>query len=236
MAEETGGEGPGGGGGDGATPPAQPAGDVQPAPDSQNFTPDWRESIADESLRAYVDGKKFKDADEAVKALHDLEAASAVPAKAEDYKLPVPEGAADEFAKKAASWMLEAGIPVAAGQKLAAKWNEAIAVQTQADATARQQKAEQEIGALKTEWGGQFEANVELGRKAMRTFGVPVEVIDSMAGKMGDAAVIKVFQAIGKSMSESTLNPGQEASSGAARVSTEAAVAARMFPSMRKPS
>lgn len=227
MAEETGGEGAGAGT-QPVTPPATP-----PA-DSQNSAADWTQSITDDALRQYVDGKQFKDAGEAVKALQELEGKYAAPASADDYKLPVPEGQAGEFAKQAAAWMHEAGIPVAAGQKLAEQWNAFQASQAQSAQVAQQQKAEQEIGTLRTEWGGQFDKNVELGRRAMQTFGVPVEMIDSLAGKMGDAQVLKVFQAIGKSMGESTLNPGEGASSTTTPADPDAARAARMFPSMRK--
>lgn len=234
MAEETGGEGAGGGtGGDGAqaTPPATPPA-ATPA-DSQNSTSPWTQSVADEDLRKYAEGKQFKDAGEAVKALRDLESKHVAPATVDEYQLPVPQGQDGTFAKQAATWMHKAGIPVEAGRQLAAQWNDFQTGQMQQAQVARQQKAEQEIGALKTEWGDQYDTNVELGRRAMSTFGIPSEVIDALAGKMGDAKTLKVFQAIGKSMSESTLNPGG-ASSNTPAANTEAARVARMFPSMAK--
>ncbi len=205
------------------TPPAQ----------TQNSTQPWHEAIGDAELRQYVEGKGFKDAGEAAKALRDLEASHATPDDVAAYKLPVPEGDDGKFASQAAQWMKEAGIPVGAGQKLAQQWNAFQAEQAKAAQVAQQQAGERAIADLRGEWGQQYDQNVELGRKAMRTFGVPAEVVEKMAGAMGDAQTIRVFQAIGKSMSESTLNPGGEGGSTSPAGDEYAARAARMFPSMK---
>lgn len=175
---------------------------------SQNSTTPWHQSIADESLRTYAEGKGFKDVGEAAKALQDLESKYAVPADAAEYQLPVPEGDDGEFAKQASGWMKDAGIPAEAARLLAGKWNEFSAAQAQAAATAQQQAGEQAVSKLRGEWGDRYDANVDTAKRAVLTFGASAEVMDKMAGAIGDAEVIRLFQRVGAAMSESTLNPG----------------------------
>ncbi|WP_186032016.1 hypothetical protein [Burkholderia gladioli] len=196
---------------------AAPAGDGQaggaPAGDAQtgNLPPDWLQGIDDAELRTFVEGKGFKSAGEALAALREVEGKYAAPDKPEGYEL----GDGD-FAKTAATWFHENGVPAATAKALAGKWNTYVQDQTAAAEAARVAAGEQQITALRTEWGDSYDKNVELGRQAMRKFGVSGEVIDKLAGASGDAAVIKTFSQIGAAISEGTLNPGGTASSGAA--------------------
>ncbi|MCA7962507.1 hypothetical protein LGM54_06015 [Burkholderia cenocepacia] len=178
---------------------------------TQDSAPAWLQSIADADLRQFVEAKGFKDVGDAVKAMREFEAKHAAPATAEEYQL----GDGD-FAKTAATWFHEAGIPAEAAKALAAKWNGYVGEQNTAAEAARLAKGEAELTTLKGEWGADYDKNVELGRQAMRKFGVSGEVIDKLAGASGDAATIKVFSQIGASLSEGTLNPGGAGGSGAA--------------------
>ncbi|MDY7802812.1 hypothetical protein U0E23_10070 [Burkholderia stagnalis] len=190
---------------------APPTDGGTPSANTQDSATSWLQSIADADLRQFVEAKGFKDAGEAVKAMRDFETKHAAPAKAEDYQL----GDTD-FAKTAATWFHEAGIPAEAAKALAAKWGGYVEQTTSAAEAARVAKGDAELTALKGEWGDSFDKNVELGRQAMRKFGVSGEVIDKLAGASGDAATIKVFSQIGASLSEGTLNPGGAGGSGAA--------------------
>lgn len=199
-------------GGDPAAPSAAPVdGGTPPAAGTHDSAPTWLQSIADADLRQFVEAKGFKDVGDAVKAMRELEAKHAAPASIEDYQL----GDGD-FAKTAATWFHEAGIPADAAKALAAKWNGYVGEQNTAAEAARLAKGEAELTTLKGEWGADYDKNVELGRQAMRKFGVSGEVIDKLAGATGDAATIKVFSQIGASLSEGTLNPGGAGGSGAA--------------------
>ncbi|WP_186039132.1 hypothetical protein [Burkholderia gladioli] len=198
---------------------AAPAGDGQAAgaagaagaAETGNLPPDWLQGIDDAELRTFVEGKGFKSAGEALAALREVEGKYAAPDKPEGYEL----GDGD-FAKTAATWFHENGVPAATAKALAGKWNTYVQDQTAAAEAARVAAGEQQITALRTEWGDSYDKNVELGRQAMRKFGVSGEVIDKLAGASGDAAVIKTFSQIGAAISEGTLNPGGTASSGAA--------------------
>lgn len=208
-----------------ATPPAgtpaastttQTDGAAQATAGTHDSAPAWLQSIADADLRQFVEAKGFKDAGDAVKAIRELEAKHAAPAKAEDYQL----GDTD-FAKTASTWFHEAGIPAEAAKALAAKWGVYVNDQTAAIESARVAKGEAELTALKSEWGDSYDRNVELGRQAMRKFGVSGEVIDKLAGASGDAATIKMFSQIGASLSEGTLNPGGDGGGSGAALTPE---------------
>ncbi|WP_176331772.1 hypothetical protein [Burkholderia vietnamiensis] len=182
-----------------------------PAAGTQDSASAWLQSIADADLRQFVEAKGFKGVDDAVKAMREFEAKHAAPATAEEYQL----GDTD-FAKTASAWFHEAGIPAGAAKALAAKWDVYAKDQMTAAESAHVAKGEAELTALKSEWGDSYDKNVELGRQAMRKFGVSGEVIDKLAGASGDAATIKVFSQIGASLSEGVLNPGGAGGSGAA--------------------
>lgn len=212
-----------------ATPAPAPA----PAPAQTDNSPGaWLQSLPDAEAKAYAESKGWKDPGEAIKAMRELEGKYTVPANADDYKLPVPQGSDGGFAKQASAWFHEAGVPVAAAQAVAAKWNETMA----AAETQRQQQIQQEMAALKTEWGTQYDGNVELGRRVLRTFGISGDVIDRISGQMGDVQVLRVFHQIGKGLGEGTLNPGGGGGGNTAPADPEAARAARMFPSMQPKS
>lgn len=215
-----------------ATPPAAtPA--VSPGADSQVTAPAWHESIQDAGLKAFIEGKGFKDAGEAVKALQDLEDQTAKPESADAYKLPVPEGQDGAFATEAAKWMHEAGIPVAQAQALATKWNEYQAGQAAAADLARQQQGEADVAALRKEWGGQYDANVELGKRAVRTFGADEQTLEKISKALGDGETLRLFHRIGKHLGEGTLIPAGGERGATTPANPETARAARMFPSMK---
>lgn len=178
---------------------------------THNSAPDWRESIADADLKKFVTDKGYKDPAEAFKALRDADTKAAAPATPDDYKLG--DGALE---KAAATWFHEQGVSAEVAKNLVGKWNAHVTELTaQADA-ARIAAGEKQMADLKTEWGTSYDTNLELGRQAMRKFGVPVEFIDKLSGTVGDAEVVKVFNRIGAAMSEGTLNPGGAGGSGAA--------------------
>jgi len=208
---------------DAAQTGAQPP---QPATD-----PTWYDSIADDDLKAFISGKGFKDAGEAARALQELEGKSAVPESVDAYQLPVPEGVDAGFAGEAAKWMQEAGIPVGAAQTLAGKWNAYMVAQVQAAEQQRMVQGEADVNALKTEWGNQYDANVELGRRAVRTFGIDETALDAINQALGDAQTLRLFQRIGSHLGEATLLPSGAGGGQSARDTST--LEELMFPSMK---
>lgn len=218
----------GGEGGGGATPPVEGQGAAGPA--APGTQPAWHDSIQDEGLKAFISGKGFKDASEAAQALQELEGKTAIPESPDAYQLPVPEGQDAAFATEAAKWMHEAGVPAAQAQVLAEKWNEYAATQQQAAEVERQQQSEADMNSLRKEWGSQYDANAELGRRAVRTFGIEEDSIEKISLALGDAETLRLFARIGKNLGEGTLTPDSSASQGGAEKSIEEV----FYPSMTK--
>jgi len=208
---------------------ANPAPPPATNPPAANPAPAWHDSIADEGLKAFITNKGFKDAGEVAKSLQELEGKNAVPESADAYQLPVPEGADAAFAQEASRWMHEAGVPVAAAQALAEQWNSYMAAQAQASEAQRAAQGEADIAALKTEWGNQYDANVELGRRAVRTFGIDEATLDGISTALGDAATLKLFQNIGAKLGEATLVP---AGGGGQAAGKTPSLEDLMFPTM----
>lgn len=162
------------------------------------------------------------------------------PEKAEDYKLPVPEGDDGAFAKTAAEWFKDAGILPQQAEKLAGKWNEFVASQQQAADNAETDrlaalhaKNTEEQADLRNEWGQQHAANMEFARRAATQF-FPKEqagaVIEAMESVLGYKATIQALHRIGQGLGEhdATAGLGGAGNGGAG----EKSLAQRMYPNM----
>lgn len=187
----------------------QPAGEGKP----------WYASIQDEGTRTWAEAKGFKDPLAVVESAYNLEklmgfdkagrtivvpddkatpeqvsafrAKLGVPEKADGYKLPIPEGGDDAFAKTASSWFHEAGIPAKSAETLAAKWNDYAAAVAQQQEDAFHADTENGLKELQAEYGEAFEQNVELGKRASKQF------IPAKSDKERDAVLGKIQRAIG---------------------------------------
>lgn len=141
----------------------------------------------------------------------------APPESAEAYEIPVPKGESPDFAKAVAPLFHKAGLSPAQAKALAEGWNELQAQQrtasTQAEEAAAREAsalAERQNSDLKREWGAQYDANVELSRRAIRSaMGASgakeaevASLIDAMEKTHGFAFVHKFFSHLGKSMAE----------------------------------
>lgn len=162
------------------------------------------------------------------------------PEKAEDYKLPVPEGDDGAFAKEAANWFKDAGILPQQAEKLAAKWNEFQAAQVQAADKAEADrmaalhaKNTAEQADLKNEWGQNHAANLEFARRAATQF-FPKEqagpVISAIESVLGYKGTIQMLHRIGQGLAEhdGTVGMGANGQPGAG----EKSLAERMYPNM----
>lgn len=192
----------------------------------------WYSGIADEGLRGYAQIKGWQDMGQAVESYRNLEKLHGVgpdkllrlpdkdddaegwgkvwdrlgrPAKPEDYKLPTPDGDGGEFAKTAAGWFHEAGVPARQAGKLAEKWNAWQGEQMQAAQQRAEQQAQADIEALKKEWAQGFDTQIALGRRAQREFGVDEGTLTKIEGAMGTGAMLKFFATLGSKLAEAPL-------------------------------
>jgi hypothetical protein len=75
------------------------------------------------------------------------------------------------------------------------------------DTVTRREKA---VAALKAEWKGDFAANEDLAKRALRTFGgVPLAHQIAVEGFADSPTMLKIFRNIGAAMGEGHLVPGR---------------------------
>lgn len=186
-------------------PAADPA--AAPAAAAPGADPAASEAKADDTPALKIPGKDAKPEDWAA-----FYKAIGAPESADAYELPVPEGEDTGFAKTAAEWFKDAGLLPQQAQALAGKWNEFVAAQKQAVATAESERIKAldsrnkaEESSLKNEWGADHEANMELARRAVRQF-IPqakaADVITAIEDKLGYAETMKLMHAIGRGLGE----------------------------------
>lgn len=196
----------------------------------------WWDTVKDTEVKTWLANKKYPDAESALKSHWGLErlmgaekagrtvvlpkdendaegwktlaSKIGVPDSPEGYKLPMPEGADEGFAKTAAKWFHEAGVPPRAANKIAEQWNAFIGEQVKAGETAERAESEKQMGALEKEWGNEFGAKRELAQRGYREFAKQFGLDDKAAleraeSVLGAANLTKLFAGLGQLNSES---------------------------------
>ena len=166
---------------------------------------------ADRAGRTVVLPKDDKDV-EGIKAYNSK---IGVPESADKYELPVPDGDSGEFAKQAASWLHAAGVPKAAGQKLAGQWNEFVKKSIADGQAAIKTEMDKQLGDLKGEWGEKFDANAEVARRFMTASGWSEAKVKLYEETFGTADMLKTFNGLGAKMGEHSFVKGADSGGGA---------------------
>lgn len=187
---------------------------------------DWGTLTLDPEVKSLVSDRQWKTPNDAIKSYQNLEKLTGVPpdqmlklpkgddpaawnevwnrlgrpAKAEDYKIPLPEGDKGEFAKVAANWFHEAGLTQAGATKLATKWNEFQAAQMQANTEALAARDLKEVGELKAEWATDYDKHAAIVDKAAETFGMTPEQLAALKQSMGPKAAMNFMRNIGSKL------------------------------------
>ena len=124
------------------------------------------------------------------------------PQSPEEYKLPVPQGDTGEFSKLAANKFHELGITAKQAQSLAEWWNSQSQEMQSSQMNQQMQNAEMEMNVLQSEWGKEYDANIEAARRATRQFGVQEQMLEKIENAIGTREMLKLFANIGKGMGE----------------------------------
>lgn len=202
----------------------------------------WYAGIQNPEVRTWTEAKGFKDPMAVAESAYNLEkligfdkagktvvipdensspetrkaflTKMGVPDTAEGYKLPVPAGASEGFAKEAAGWFHENGVPAKAAEALTAKYAAYSEAQHAAMETAFVTKSEQEFTGLKGEWGAAFEQNLELAKRASLQFipGTPEErnaSVQALERAVGTAKLLKIMSSIGQGLGEHKVMGGE---------------------------
>lgn len=159
---------------------------------------------ADKAGRTLLMPKDDNDA-EGWKALN---ARLGVPETPDGYKLPMPEGADDGFARTASQWFHEAGLRPASAQRIAEHWNTWVKEQVEAGEAADRAESDRQMKGLEAEWGNQFTEKQETARRGYREFAKRFGLDDNATLEraesiFGAANLTKFFAGLGALNSES---------------------------------
>ena len=151
---------------------------------------------------------KLPKADADAKEWDAVHAKLGRPATPDEYKLEVPTGADDTYAKHIAKVMHENGLSAKQAQAVAKGQAEFVATEItrQAEADATAQAAEKV--ALTKEWGAAYDKNLQVARAAAKTFGLTTEVIDSLEDAMGLKATMTLLHTLGSRLGEDAFEGG----------------------------
>jgi len=161
----------------------------------------------------------------------EVDPLAVVPESAEEYAIQFPDD--EDGAKMVADWFKDAGLTKKQASVLVEK--RAAAFEAQKSASEAAAKAEEariasqvkaDDSALKAEWGDRYDANIELGRRAVRQFEIPGEVLEAIESKVGYGKMLRMFSRIGQGLGEHTA-VGLNGSGGERGVKT---VEQRLYP------
>lgn len=159
---------------------------------------------ADKAGRGVVWPKDDADT-EGWKAIH---AKLGVPESPDAYKLPVPEGGSDAFAKAIAPELHKLGISAKQAEGLAAFVNNFEKSQLEAFTTAQQTKIAADLEQFKGEMGAGFAPAVELAKRAASSLKVSDEQYAALEESLGLKGTVELFASIGKKLGEDTFTGG----------------------------
>ncbi len=214
------------------TPAAAPAGTPPASNDS------WFSGFQNEEVRNWTQAKGWKDAASMAESAWNLEklighekagrtvvipgddapaeevaafrTKMGIPEKADDYMsvIKVPDGQPDTFAKEAANWFHEAGIPPKQAAMLAEKWNAYQASGMQQQTQQQAADSDKAFGEVVASWGKDADANLELGKRAATQF-LPAKdaaerqaILGKLEGAIGTKAMLEMFANIGRGLGE----------------------------------
>lgn len=135
------------------------------------------------------------------------------PEKAEDYGIKAPEGDNGEFLKGVLPVLHASGITKAQAQLLANNWNNMVSNQNKA----ANEAYEKSMAELKTEWGDQYENNINEAKRAAAELQIPKEdLVKLEKGITGSKGLWKMFYNISKRTTDSSIKGGSPDAKGGA--------------------
>ena len=213
-----------------ATPSPSP---IPTTPTSSNAY-DWKSVGVDDAGLNMIMDRQWKNPADLLKSYANLEKLTGVPAdqiiklpktndqaawnevysklgrpeSADKYAIPVPEGQTAEFAKQAAEWFYEAGMPQSAVTKLAEKWNGFMADQQKMTMEKQAQEFQIQVNDLKKTWGHEFDQRAAVVDRAAESFGINEQQLSSLKSALGPKGAMELLYNIGSKIAlESTQTP-----------------------------
>ena len=208
---------------------AAPApGDAAPAPAAGA----WFDGIEDADLRGYVQNKGWSSPRDVAdgyrnlekllggeklpmpKGTEDTEGWSRVydalgrPKESGAYKVPLLDGADPSIAGQVQAKFHELGLSESQGNALAEWWHGQQTATLQGMVTQSAQQSEADLVALKTEWGGAYDENLEFGRRAAREYGLDQGSLSKIEQALGTGDMVRLLARIGRAQGEAKFEGG----------------------------
>ena len=208
----------------------------------------WYTGIQDEGLRGYAQTKGFKDPAAVLESYRNFEKLQGVPqdrllrlpekdddpawgdiwgklgrpAEPKEYQLQFEGDSA--FADRFAEVFHKSNVTKSQARAINEAWNGYVQEMIDADTREREQRAAVEIGELRTAWGGKYDENTEMARRAARQFGVAEDDFKQIEAALGPKKSLEMFHRIGAGLGEAkSFNPEQGGGSPAFGMTAEAA-------------
>ena len=223
--------------GEGETPEAAPRPGPAPGPEAgapaEGGAPSasFLDGIKDAELRGWAANKGFPGLAEAMESHRNLEKLlgsdkAPLPRDEHDregwerlyktlgrpddpaaYGLDRLEGVDPAFAGEAGGWFKEVGLNPKQAGVLAERWQSYVAGREAAERQRYEVASAQEVSALQGEWGGNFDGNVEMARRAARQFGVG-EALPALERALGARGLLSFLHRVGSGLGEDRYEGG----------------------------
>lgn len=137
-----------------------------------------------------------------------IRALNGVPETADKYELNAGDKADPKFVEFGRQQFHKYGLSPQNAQSFVNDWNTFIGEQTAERLAADNTTNDQEIAALEQKWGGNLDAQLAAGKRAVEALGVAPALIERVESRIGTAAIVELMATIGQKVSEGgTLPP-----------------------------
>ena len=133
------------------------------------------------------------------------------PESPEGYGLDKIEGLDPAFAKEASKAFHDLGLSPKQAQALVEFQTNGVKARVEAMENEFQQKRQLDVNGLKKDWGNQFDAKVEMGRRAAKQFGFDGTMLEALERSIGTRAISEKLVAIGEAFAEAPMVHAQAA-------------------------
>lgn len=199
---------------------------------------EWAASFQNQEVKSYISQKGFKSPEALAESYKNLEAkfsarapdertlvlpekaddATAMravwerlgaPKESKDYDIPTADGASDEtFVTWARDAFYKNNLTKTQAQGVALAYNEMAKAHAASQSETRTLALKHADAKLQSEWGAQYDVNVNLAKAGARVLGIDAKTLDIMEAVQGREMLFKTLQKIGVSVGESNFVTG----------------------------
>jgi hypothetical protein len=136
------------------------------------------------------------------------------PESPDKYGLEVSQGADPELVNWFGNTAHKLGLTEKQAKSLYNEWNGMTGSMQQQMQQQMAQQSEQELGALKQEWGQAFDKMIDSGKRAVQALGFDEGKLSEYESKLGTADMLKLFATLGQKMGEDSFEGGERSGTG----------------------